>query len=101
MFNLAPEVTKAKSAARTIFALHDQKPTIEDDTLSEAEPCLFTKGYDPSTSTGSIELRDVYFAYPSRPEIHVLSGLRLTIKQNEFVAIVSSTINSLLVISPC
>jgi len=93
MFSLAPEVTKAKSAARIIFALHDQKPTIEDDSLAEIDSALATKSSGPGAGKGSVELRDVFFAYPSRPETNVLSGLDLTITANEFVAIVSTAID--------
>ena len=37
---------------------------------------------------GELELRDLHFAYPSRPETAILSGMNLSIKAGETVALV-------------
>lgn len=39
---------------------------------------------------GTIELRNVYFSYPSSPDIPILSGLYLTIPARKTVALVGS-----------
>eukprot|EP00931_Biecheleriopsis_adriatica_P061606 TRINITY_DN3704_c0_g1_i2.p1 TRINITY_DN3704_c0_g1~~TRINITY_DN3704_c0_g1_i2.p1 ORF type:complete len:1295 (-),score=340.44 TRINITY_DN3704_c0_g1_i2:505-4389(-) len=39
----------------------------------------------------SMELKDVHFAYPARPEVNVLSGLNLTIKKGQKVAVVGES----------
>ena len=57
----------------------------------------------PDTVHGEIQLKDVYFNYPSRPEVPVLQGLNLTIPPGEFLAVVGpsgmgkSTIGNLII----
>ena len=41
--------------------------------------------------SGAVELRDVYFRYPSRPRVPVLRGLNIRIKAGETVALVGSS----------
>jgi len=59
-------------------------------------------GLRPQTVRGELELRDVHFAYPSRPEAPVLAGLSLTIPPGDLLVLVGhsgagkSTIMSLL-----
>jgi len=38
---------------------------------------------DDATSTGCIELRDVVFRYPSKPDVEVLKGVSLTVDNNK------------------
>jgi ABC-type multidrug transport system fused ATPase/permease subunit len=42
-------------------------------------------------SKGSVEFRDVFFSYPTRPEVSVLNGLSFKINSNETVAIVGAS----------
>lgn len=43
--------------------------------------------------TGNIEFNNVYFQYPSRPEVQILRGLNLKIKSGETVALVGTSGN--------
>ncbi|MDC0713425.1 ABC transporter transmembrane domain-containing protein [Stigmatella sp. ncwal1] len=82
---------RASGAAERVFELMDRTPTIPS-----------TGGERPPNVQGRVELREVCFAYPTRPDIQVLQGIDLTIAPGEVVAIVGpsgagkSTIASLL-----
>lgn len=121
MFSLAPEVTRARAAANSVFALHDQKPTImvdEDQPLASinnasSNPNTKDISTPSSTSTsastspeppqkGTLTLDSVSLTYPARPNEPVLHSISLTIKPGQFIGLVGpsgagkSTIISLL-----
>ena len=69
----------AKAAAASIIDIINRKPVI--DSMSD-------DGEKPNERPkGQIELRDVEFAYPSRPNILVCKGYHLTIKPGETLAL--------------
>ncbi|XP_030031864.2 multidrug resistance protein homolog 49 [Manduca sexta] len=72
----------ARSAATTLFKLFDRETKI--DSMSE-------EGLTPRRVIGDIKIDDVYFSYPSRPEIKILKGFSLNIKRGECVALVGSS----------
>ncbi|XP_034836542.1 multidrug resistance protein homolog 49 isoform X2 [Maniola hyperantus] len=74
-------MASARASAGAIFAVIDRKPTI--DSLSE-------EGSKPELD-GNMELKDVYFRYPARPDVQVLNGLSLKIRRNETVALVGAS----------
>ena len=87
MFSLAPEVTRAKSAALSVFKVHDQKPTID----TNSEPPLREKSVADLSraSNGSkVEFRGVQFRYAARPDVPALDGVSCTIGPGQFVALV-------------
>lgn len=100
MFSLAPEVTRAKTAAKSVFKLHDQKPTIDIDIPSSSLSSSSTVSSCSSPKTekepissarrgkGKVEFRDVHFRYATRSNVPVLQGLSLTVKPGQFVAFV-------------
>ncbi|KAJ2945156.1 hypothetical protein O0L34_g9219 [Tuta absoluta] len=71
-------LTSARASAASIFAVLDRKPEI--DSLSN-------EGLKPELH-GDMELKNVMFRYPARPDVLVLNGLNLKIKRNETVALV-------------
>lgn len=106
MFSLAPEVTRARSAASSIFRLHDQTPSILQEQDSSARGGLLGKlkslssfqhehdshfSHDESTTQrykGHVRLQDVSLAYPSRPGHLILRDVTLTIQPGQLVGIV-------------
>lgn len=58
--------------------------------------------FEQETSTGSVQLADVEFAYPSRPSVPVMNKMSLTVQEGKTVALVGpsgygkSTVMSLL-----
>lgn len=82
IFSFAPDMGKAKQAAKELKILFDRKPDI--DTWSP-------EGERISTIEGTIEFRDVHFRYPTRPEQPVLRGLNLTVKPGQYVALVGAS----------
>ena len=72
-------MTINRAAAASVFAVIDRVPPI--DSLSD-------KGDPPPSPLGQIELRNVHFVYPARPDVQILKGLSLKIKKGETVALV-------------
>ncbi|KAL8157858.1 hypothetical protein AgCh_002540 [Apium graveolens] len=79
---LAPDTGKARSAAASIFALLDQKSTIEskDDNGLTVENLM-----------GDIEFQHVEFVYRTRPDFHVLRDFCLVIPRGQTVALVGES----------
>jgi ATP-binding cassette subfamily B protein len=73
------ELNQAAGAAERLTELMDEEPAI----ATPAEPLAL-----PEPARGAVALRDVHFAYPSRPEASALEGLSFEVKPGETVAIV-------------
>lgn len=82
IFSFAPDMGKAKHAARELKVLFDRKPEI--DSWS-------TDGERLDHVEGTLEFRDVHFRYPTRSEQPVLRGLNLTVKPGQYVALVGAS----------
>ncbi|XP_042330140.1 ATP-dependent translocase ABCB1 isoform X2 [Sceloporus undulatus] len=72
----------ARGAAYAIFNIIDNEPQI--DSFSET-------GYKPDQLKGNLDFRNVYFNYPSRPDVQVLKGLNLKVNSGQTVALVGSS----------
>lgn len=73
-------VSSACGAAHTIFSTIDRVPSIDPDDKSF--------GDISSRLQGDIEFRNVFFKYPTRPNLIILKDLSLKIKQGMTVAFV-------------
>lgn len=72
---------QAKAAGYEIFQVIQRKPLISNKP----------EGETPKKIEGSIDIRDVHFAYPSRPEKRILQGFSLSIPAGKTVALVGSS----------
>lgn len=82
---IAPQIitiTKAAIAADELFRVIDKTSAI--DPLSSAEPV-------PEKCVGELELKALEFAYPSRPDVKVLSALDLKIPAGKTTALVGAS----------
>jgi len=75
--SFAPDSSKAKSAAASIFGMIDKKSKIDPSDES---------GTTLDSVKGEIELRRVSFKYPSRPDIQIFQDLNLTIHSGKVKA---------------
>ena len=82
IFSFAPDMGKAKQAAKELKTLFDRVPSID---------AWSPDGERFEHMEGNIEFRDVHFRYPTRPEQPVLRGLNLTVKPGQYVALVGAS----------
>ncbi|KAK7285015.1 hypothetical protein RJT34_19771 [Clitoria ternatea] len=74
--------TKARVAAAKIFRIIDHKPGIDRNSES---------GMELETVTGLVELKNVNFSYPSRPEVPILNDFSLNVPAGKTIALVGSS----------
>ncbi|GAA0149865.1 ATP-binding cassette [Lithospermum erythrorhizon] len=72
---------QAKAAGADVFKVINRKPRIDSNS----------KGKTFNTINGKIDIVDVYFSYPSRPETLILDGFSLSIPAGKVVALVGSS----------
>ncbi|XAR52108.1 Xenobiotic-transporting ATPase [Bertholletia excelsa] len=80
----APDIqifNQAKAAGKEVFQVINRKPLISYNS----------EGKTPQVVHGNIEIQDVHFAYPSRPEKVILQGFSLSIPAGKIVALVGSS----------
>nr|QVT92287.1 ABC transporter [Salvia miltiorrhiza] len=80
--SFAPDSSKAKVAAASIFAILDGKSKIDPSDES---------GTKLDVVKGDIELKHVSFKYPTRPDVHIFRDLSLTIHGGKTVALVGES----------
>ena len=79
IFAYAPDIMKARDSAASIMNLLESTPKI-DSWSTEGERIENVKSH--------IKFNNVYFRYPTHPNVSVLRGLNLEIKPGQYAALV-------------
>ncbi|KAJ5256176.1 hypothetical protein N7505_011327 [Penicillium chrysogenum] len=82
IFSFAPDMSKSRQAAQDIKTLLSRPVTI--DTRQKT-------GEQLPNMDGSLEIRNIYFRYPSRPESVVLNGLSLSVQTGQYIGLVGAS----------
>ena len=77
-----PDVAKGGAATKRVFAVVDRKTAI--DAYNE-------EGIRPMECKGNIELQDVTFAYPQRPDAPVFQKFNLSVEAGKTMALVGES----------
>ncbi|XP_077222482.1 putative multidrug resistance protein [Tasmannia lanceolata] len=80
--SMTSDLAKGADAVKTVFAVLDRYTRIESD-----DP----EGHRPEKLTGNVELRDVDFAYPARPDVIIFKGFSLNIEAGKSTALVGQS----------
>ncbi|CAN6448482.1 unnamed protein product [Victoria cruziana] len=80
--SMTSDLAKGADAVKTVFSILDRYTRIEPD-----DP----EGYNPDTLEGQIELKDVDFAYPSRPDIIIFKSFSLKLEVGKSTALVGQS----------
>jgi ABC-type multidrug transport system fused ATPase/permease subunit len=95
LFSLAPEITRAQTAAQSVFSLHDEKPTILNDYKSSASSTSndLGNGFHPDNrpqndSKGQLEFRHVSLQYEMRPDVFALQDVSFLVGAGQYAAFV-------------
>ncbi|KAL6202307.1 hypothetical protein ACLB2K_026015 [Fragaria x ananassa] len=81
--NMTSDISKGASAIQAVFAILDRKTEIDPDNRWGLEIKRRIKG--------RVEFKNVFFAYPTRPEQMILKGLSLRIDAGKTVALVGQS----------
>ncbi|XP_073138767.1 putative multidrug resistance protein [Henckelia pumila] len=81
--SMSSDIAKGSNAVKSIFNILDRRSEIEPDA---PEGIKVKKGLK-----GSIELNNVYFSYPSRPDVIIFQGLNLKIEAGKTMALVGQS----------
>ena len=73
---------KARVAAAKIFRIIDHKPSIDRNRES---------GLELDSVSGLVELKNVTFSYPSRPDVRILNNFNLSVPAGKTIALVGSS----------
>ncbi|EXB47719.1 ABC transporter B family member 15 [Morus notabilis] len=80
--SMTTDLAKGADAVGTVFAVLDRYTRIEPE-----DP----EGSQPETITGYVELRDVHFAYPARPDVMIFQGFSIKIEAGKSTALVGQS----------
>ncbi|XP_045812361.1 ABC transporter B family member 15-like isoform X3 [Trifolium pratense] len=80
--SMTNDLAKGSDAVGSVFAILDRSTKIEPDDL---------EGYKVENLIGKIELHDVHFAYPARPNMMIFQGFSIKIDAGKSTALVGES----------
>ncbi|XP_015946007.1 ABC transporter B family member 15 [Arachis duranensis] len=80
--SMTSDLAKGSDAVASVFAILDRYTKIEPD-----DP----EGYKAEKLTGQMELKDVHFAYPARPNVMIFEGFSMQIDAGKSTALVGQS----------
>ncbi|XP_062106749.1 ABC transporter B family member 15-like isoform X2 [Humulus lupulus] len=80
--SMTTDLAKGSDAVGSVFAILDRYTRIEPE-----DP----EGHQPEKITGHVELRDVHFAYPARPDVMIFQGFSIRIEAGKSTALVGQS----------
>ncbi|KAL5808894.1 hypothetical protein ACOSQ3_029585 [Xanthoceras sorbifolium] len=80
--SMTTDLAKGSDAVRSVFAVLDRYTRIEPE-----DP----EGHQPGKIIGHIEIKDVHFAYPARPDVMIFKGFSINIEAGKSTALVGQS----------
>lgn len=80
--SMTTDLAKGSNSIRSVFAVLDRYTRIEPE-----DP----EGYQPAEIKGHLELCDVDFAYPARPDVMIFKGFSISIEAGKSTALVGQS----------
>ncbi|KAL9424700.1 hypothetical protein AB3S75_031759 [Citrus x aurantiifolia] len=80
--SMTTDIAKGSDAVGSVFAVMDRYTKIEPE-----DP----EGHQPERITGNIELQNVHFAYPARPDVMIFEGFSIKIEAGKSTALVGQS----------
>ncbi|TKW35603.1 hypothetical protein SEVIR_2G385400v4 [Setaria viridis] len=80
--SVTADLAKGADAVASVFAVLDRKTEIDPDSPD---------GYKPEKLKGEVDIREVDFAYPSRPDVIIFKRLSLSIEPGKSTAFVGQS----------
>ncbi|KAM1187427.1 hypothetical protein ACFX2J_023354 [Malus domestica] len=80
--SMTTDLAKGADAVGSVFAVLDRYTKIEPE-----DP----EGLEPEAITGHIELHDIHFAYPARPDVMIFKGFSIKIEAGKSTALVGQS----------
>ncbi|KAI3855241.1 hypothetical protein MKX03_026099 [Papaver bracteatum] len=80
--SMTTDIAKGSDAVGSVFAVLDRYTQIEPE-----DP----EGNQPENLSGHVEIRDVHFAYPARPDVMIFKGFCINIEAGKSTALVGQS----------
>ncbi|KAI3903861.1 hypothetical protein MKW92_023993 [Papaver armeniacum] len=80
--SMTTDIAKGSDAVGSVFAVLDRYTQIEPE-----DP----EGNQPEKLSGHVEIRDVHFAYPARPDVMIFKGFSINIEAGKSTALVGQS----------